>query len=274
MLKRMHDEADEEQRIRLARWSRRSLATVAGAAPGAAGGSPAAHPVRELQPRREQRLAAGSAPQQRCPGGLPASCRAFPAGTAGGQLHYDAGQPAGGSALPGAKERGEPAIELPTPLPAEPARAVRRRAEGTWHVVGADDRVALPAAIAERVVLTTIDGRRYELRAELPEVVPAPARTTPCTPLTSAISPKTAKQASDRRLAGKARDRAATDRRGRDEASTGTGAEASQGDRGACCACGHPRPAPVGRKDRQRGPARPTRTACCASEALAAPPPG
>jgi hypothetical protein len=52
---------------------------------------------------------------------------------------------------------------------------------GTWHVVGADTRVALPL-IAERVLLTTSDGRRYELRAELPtEVVPGapPSTTTP-----------------------------------------------------------------------------------------------
>jgi len=49
----------------------------------------------------------------------------------------------------------------------------------TWHVVGADTRIALPL-IAERVLLTTIDGRRYELLAELPaEVAAAEAAAAP-----------------------------------------------------------------------------------------------
>ncbi|MEF8722047.1 MAG: hypothetical protein V5B30_05400 [Candidatus Accumulibacter delftensis] len=179
MLKRIHDEADEEQHIRLARWSRRSLASVAGA------GSTLAE-ARLLTQYASCSLGASSslaAGNAAAPATLPGWLNGklpepFRPARLAVSLHWDADS----RRLVlhcRAASAGEPAIELPTPLPVNLHVQCEGAPSGTWHVVGADTRVALPL-IAERVLLTTSDGRRYELHAELPtEVVPgAPPSTT------------------------------------------------------------------------------------------------
>jgi hypothetical protein len=183
MLKRIHDEADEEQRIRLARWSRRSLASVA----GAGAGSTLAE-ARLLTQYASCSLGASSslaAGNTAAPATLPGWLNGklpepFRPARLAVSLHWDADS----RRLVlhcRAASAGEPAIELPTPLPVNLHVQCEGAPSGTWQVVGADTRVALPL-IAERVLLTTSDGRRYELLAELPtEVVPGapPSTTTP-----------------------------------------------------------------------------------------------
>lgn len=179
MLKRIHDEADEEQHIRLARWSRRSLASVAGA------GSTLAE-ARLLTQYASCSLGASSslaAGNAAAPATLPGWLNGklpepFRPARLAVSLHWDADS----RRLVlhcRAASAGEPAIELPTPLPVNLHVQCEGAPSGTWQVVGADTRVALPL-IAERILLTTSDGRRYELHAELPtEVVPgAPPSTT------------------------------------------------------------------------------------------------
>ncbi|MER2518655.1 MAG: SUMF1/EgtB/PvdO family nonheme iron enzyme [Candidatus Accumulibacter phosphatis] len=179
MLKRIHDEADEEQRIRLARWSRRSLATIAGA------GSTLAE-ARLLTQYASCSLGASSslaAGNAAAPATLPGWLNGklpepFRPARLAVSLHWDADS----RRLVlhcRAASAGEPAIELPTPLPVNLHVQCEGAPSGTWQVVGADTRVALPL-IAERILLTTSDGRRYELLAELPtEVAPgAPPSTT------------------------------------------------------------------------------------------------
>ena len=178
MLKRIHDEGDEEQRIRLARWSRRSLASVGGAESRLA-------EARLLTQYASCSLGASSglaAGNSAAPATLPDWLKdklpaPFRPARLAVSLHWEAGKPqvlhcraATGS---------EPAIDLSTPLPASLHVQCAGTDSGTWHVVGADTRIALPL-IAERVLLTTIDGRRYELLAELPaEVAAAEAAAAP-----------------------------------------------------------------------------------------------
>jgi formylglycine-generating enzyme required for sulfatase activity len=61
-------------------------------------------------------------------------------------------------------------IDLPTSLPAN-LHLQGDGGGGAWYLVGLDSRVELPAA-TRRIVLTTIDGRPYELRSELPDNPP------------------------------------------------------------------------------------------------------
>ncbi len=169
LLKRLHDEGDEEQRIRLARWSRRCLATV----------SDPQKPQAEAQLLSQfatcslgasSVLAPGSAPQplpEWLAGKLPAPFR--PARLAV-ELRYDAAQQRQVLHLIAPNEDG-PAIDLPTSLPANLHVQVDGSG-GAWHIVSLDSRIELPAATC-RVVLTTIDGRPYELRTELPDSPPS-----------------------------------------------------------------------------------------------------
>ncbi|HRF05112.1 SUMF1/EgtB/PvdO family nonheme iron enzyme [Accumulibacter sp.] len=178
MLKRIHDEGDEEQRIRLARWSRRSLASVGGAESRLAEARLLTQ-YASCSLGASSGLAAGnSAPPATLPDWLKDKLPApFRPARLAVSLHWEAGKPqvlhcraATGS---------EPAIELSTPLPASLHVQCAGNDSGTWHVVGTDTRIALPL-IAERVLLTTIDGRRYELLAELPaEVAAAEAAAAP-----------------------------------------------------------------------------------------------
>ncbi|MEF8731814.1 MAG: SUMF1/EgtB/PvdO family nonheme iron enzyme [Candidatus Accumulibacter meliphilus] len=183
MLKRIHDETDEEQRIRLARWSRRSLASVAGAGAGSSlAEASLLTQYASCSLGASSSLAAGNtAAPATLPGWLNGKLpEPFRPARLAVSLHWDADS----RRLVlhcRAASAGEPAIELPTPLPVNLHVQCEGAPSGTWHVVGADTRVALPL-IAERVLLTTSDGRRYELRAELPtEVVPGapPSTTTP-----------------------------------------------------------------------------------------------
>jgi formylglycine-generating enzyme required for sulfatase activity len=183
MLKRIHDETDEEQRIRLARWSRRSLASVAGAGAGSTlAEASLLTQYASCSLGASSSLAAGNtAAPATLPGWLNGKLpEPFRPARLAVSLHWDADS----RRLVlhcRAASAGEPAIELPTPLPVNLHVQCEGAPSGTWHVVGADTRVALPL-IAERVLLTTSDGRRYELRAELPtEVVPGapPSTTTP-----------------------------------------------------------------------------------------------
>ncbi|MBK7677740.1 MAG: SUMF1/EgtB/PvdO family nonheme iron enzyme [Candidatus Accumulibacter sp.] len=179
LLKRLHDENDEEQRIRLARWSRRCLATV----------SDPHNPAAEAQLLSQfatcslgasSVLAPGSAPQplpEWLAGKLPAPFR--PARLAV-ELRYDAAQQRQVLHLIAPNQDG-PAIDLPTSLPAN-LHVQGDGGGGAWHIVSLDSRVELPAA-TRRVLLTTIDGRPYELRTELPDSPPSEdARVLP--PLT------------------------------------------------------------------------------------------
>jgi formylglycine-generating enzyme required for sulfatase activity len=181
MLKRIHDEGDEEQRIRLARWSRRSLASVGGA-------ESRLSEARLLTQYASCSLGASSAlaaGNSAAPATLPDWLKdklpaPFRAARLAVSLHWEAGKPqvlhcraATGS---------EPAIGLSTPLPVSLHVQCEGAPSGTWHVVGADTRIALPLT-AERVLLTTIDGRRYELLAELPAEVAAAEAAAASPPL-------------------------------------------------------------------------------------------
>jgi len=196
MLKRIHDEADEEQRIRLARWSRRSLASVAGAGSTLAEASLLTQ-YASCSLGASSSLAAGNtAAPATLPGWLNGKLpEPFRPARLAVSLHWDADS----RRLVlhcRAASAGERAIELPTPLPVNLHVQSEGAPSGTWHVVGADTRIALPL-IAERVLLTTSDGRRYELLlAELPtEVVPgAPPSTR--TPLYLSHLPADREQAS------------------------------------------------------------------------------
>lgn len=167
MLRLLHDESDPQRRIRLARSIRQTLATI-----GAAAG--ALDELRWLNQYASYRLGTmAAAPLGSTPlpppawlaGTLPAPFR--PARLAV-ELHYDAADnrpvlhfvaAAGSAAASGA-------IEFPTPLPAN--LHVQCQGEpGTWHVVGLDKRVRLPMARTP-VWLTTLAGRRYELRGDFP----------------------------------------------------------------------------------------------------------
>ncbi len=181
MLKRIHDEGEEEQRIRLARWSRRSLASVGGAESRLAEARLLTQ-YASCSLGASSGLAAGnSAPPATLPDWLKDKLPApFRPARLAVSLHWEAGKPqvlhcraATGS---------EPAIDLSTPLPASLHVQCEGAPSGTWHVVGADTRIALPL-IAARVLLTTIDGRRYELLAELPAEVAAAEAATAAPPL-------------------------------------------------------------------------------------------
>jgi formylglycine-generating enzyme required for sulfatase activity len=178
MLKRIHDEGDEEQRIRLARWSRRSLASI--------GGADSTLAEARLLTQYASRSLGASSGLATGPSAAPATLpdwlkdklpAPFRPARLAVSLHWEAGKPqvlhcrvATGS---------EPAIGLSTPLPASLHVQCAGTDSGMWHVVGADSRIALPL-IAERVLLTTIDGHRYELLAELPaEVAAAKAAAAP-----------------------------------------------------------------------------------------------
>jgi formylglycine-generating enzyme required for sulfatase activity len=164
LLKRLHDEADEEQRIRLARWSRRCLTMVSEPQNALAeaqllgqfaicslGASSVLAPGSALQPLPE--WLADKLPTPFRPARLAV------------ELRYDAAQQRAVLHFFAATDSG-PVIDLPTPLPAN-LHVQGDGSRGTWHIVSLDGRIPLPAA-TDRVVLTTIDGRRYELRAELP----------------------------------------------------------------------------------------------------------
>ncbi|HRD93044.1 MAG TPA: SUMF1/EgtB/PvdO family nonheme iron enzyme [Accumulibacter sp.] len=181
MLKRIHDEGDEEQRIRLARWSRRSLASVGGAESRLAEARLLTQ-YASCSLGASSGLAAGnSAPPATLPDWLKDKLPApFRPARLAVSLHWEAGKPqvlhcraATGS---------EPAIGLSTPLPVSLHVQCEGAPSGTWHVVGADTRIALPLT-AERVLLTTIDGRRYELLAELPAEVAAAEAAAASPPL-------------------------------------------------------------------------------------------
>ena len=164
MLKRIHDEADEERRIRLARWTRRSLATIAGA----------------KNPLEESRLLAQYASQslgtttgwsddtapQALPDWLNDKLPApYQPARLAVELRYDpALQQMVLHCLTADPEQA--AIDFPTPLPAN-LHVQCEGHTGSWQVVGVATRVPLPVTTT-RVLLTTIAGRRYELLTELP----------------------------------------------------------------------------------------------------------
>ncbi len=174
MLKRLHDNEPEEggqpdqdseqRRIRLARWSRRTLATIVGAEnpPDEALllAQYASHSLGTIAV-----LPAGSGALPPPPGwladALPAPYR--PAKLAV-ELHYDADLQRQVLHFVAPSE-GAPAIDLPTPLPAN-LHVEGETGSSGWHVVSVDTRVELAAT--KRVVLSTIAGRRYELLVELP----------------------------------------------------------------------------------------------------------
>ncbi len=165
MLRLVHDESDPERRIRLARSIRQTLATIGGAA----------GPLDELRWLNQYSsyslgtMAAaplGSTPLPPPPawlvGTLPAPFR--PARLAV-ELHYDTEENRPELHFVAAADGAE-AIDFPTPLPAN--LHVQCQGEpGNWHVVGLDKRVRLPMA-RTLVWLTTLAGRRYELRGDFP----------------------------------------------------------------------------------------------------------
>ncbi len=174
MLKRLHDNEPEEdgeleqdpeqRRIRLARWSRRTLATIVDAE----------NPPDEARLLSQYAsyslgtiavLPAGSdalpPPPSWLADALPAPYR--PARLAV-ELHYDADLQRQVLHFVAPSE-GAPAIDLSTPLPAN-LHVQGETGSGDWHVVSVDTRVELAAT--QRVVLSTIAGRRYELLVELP----------------------------------------------------------------------------------------------------------
>jgi sulfatase-modifying factor enzyme 1 len=88
------------------------------------------------------------------------------------EFRYDALQPR--PVLHCVEPKGtEPAIEFPTALPAE-LHVKCEGAPGGRHRVSVGTRIALPL-LCDRVTLSTIDGRQYELRAEVPLDSAAPS---------------------------------------------------------------------------------------------------
>ncbi len=183
MLKRLHDnepeedghqEDPEQRRIRLARWSRRTLTTVGGAqsrlpealwlsqyASYSLGTLAALPPGNEALPPPPRWLEAS----------LPAPYRQARLAI---ELHYSADR--GLLVLHFvAASADAPAIELPS-LPAN-LHVQRESDSGHWCVVHTDARLELAATT--RVVLSTITGRRYEVLVELPPPPDVPAQLAP-----------------------------------------------------------------------------------------------
>jgi hypothetical protein len=165
MLRLIHDESDPERRIRLARSIRQTLATIG----GTAGTLDELRWLNQYTSYSLGTMAAaplGSTPLPPPPawlaGTLPAPFR--PARLAV-ELHYDAEENRPVLHFVAAADGAE-AIDFPTPLPAN--LHVQCQGEpGNWHVVGLDKRVRLPMA-RTLVWLTTLAGRRYELRGDFP----------------------------------------------------------------------------------------------------------
>jgi hypothetical protein len=165
MLRLVHEESDPERRIRLARSIRQTLATIG----GAAGTLDELRWLNQYTSYSLGTMAAaplGSTPLPPPPawlaGTLPAPFR--PARLAV-ELHYDAEENRPVLHFVAAADGAE-AIDFPTPLPAN--LHVQCQGEpGNWHVVGLDKRVRLPMARTP-VWLTTLAGRRYELRGDFP----------------------------------------------------------------------------------------------------------
>ncbi|MDS4014383.1 MAG: formylglycine-generating enzyme family protein [Candidatus Accumulibacter sp.] len=175
MLRLIGNEGDEARRMRLARSIRQTLATV---------GSDAAEAFDELRWLRQYascRLgttatpAAASPPAAALPAwlGEPPPSPRFRRARLAVRVHHDVQENRTILHFVDAGDAAQ-AIEFPTPLPADLHVGFPDRPDhpGRWHLIGSDRRVRVPpidVGRALRLVLTTIDGRRHQLRATLPE---------------------------------------------------------------------------------------------------------
>ena len=164
MLKRLYEEVDDEQRIRLARWSRRCVAasTDAQALPAEAllltqfatyslGASASLAPGDAPEPLPD--WLAKRLPEPSRTTRLAVELR-YSAEDRQQYLHFLAPADSG------------PAIELPTPLPAN-LYVQYADTPAKWQIVSVGKLVPLTRPTT-RILLTTIAGRRYELRAGPP----------------------------------------------------------------------------------------------------------
>ena len=162
ILKRIKEEQSEEKRLALARWAKKTLPVITTKAN-------AANEARLLA--QYAGLALGASGQwtalsqpQSMPEWLVAKLpEPFDESSLAVELRQDH--------LSGlvlhcvAPDQGGNIIPFPSPLPAQLHIAGEGEA-GQWHVVAIDSRIKLPAP-GQRIRLTTIDGRQYELAAEL-----------------------------------------------------------------------------------------------------------
>ncbi len=162
ILKRIKEENSEEKRLALARWAKKTLPVIAAK-------SDAANEARLLA--QYAGLALGTTGQwttlsqpQSMPDWLVAKLpEPFDETSLAVEIRQD---PLIGLVLHCvAPDQGGNIISFPTPLPAQLHTAGEGEA-GQWYSVTKDSRIKLPS-LSHRIRLTTIDGRQYELEAEL-----------------------------------------------------------------------------------------------------------
>jgi len=172
VLKRIHDERDEAARLDLARWAKKNLPVIVGA-----GHAP--EEARLLAHYAAQSLGATArwtelSEPEPLPGWLSKALpEPFETAEIGLDLRHD---PDTGRRVLACVAPDDSAIRLPlpTPLPAKLHIDCGGQAGG-WRNVAIGSHIELEPACGDRIVLTTIDGARFELNAETPPQVEIPA---------------------------------------------------------------------------------------------------
>ncbi len=172
VLKRIHDEHNEAVRLDLARWAKKNLPVIAGA-------DHAPEEARLLAHYAAQSLGATArwtelSEPEPLPGWL---SKALPEPFETAEIGLDLRHaPATGRRVLAcvAPDDSPIRLPLPTPLPAKLHIDCGGQASG-WRNIAIGSHIELEPACGNRIVLTTIDGARFELSAEMPPQVEIPA---------------------------------------------------------------------------------------------------